>query len=181
MDADFVPRLHVATHTRTACGSRAGEGEGSGWDIEAVVCVCGSSGVEGRLTGLTDTNAAEERGGQREERGEGWRLGRRDRETVVRALTHTEQCTLVYCVCLSQWQPVYHVAINLPTITLWCPGWRPQTGVSLTPAHFVSCHCLRPPLLMLPGPLLFAQNSLVQGWHVVFSHQEIDFRITLRH
>lgn len=69
----------------------------------------------------------------------------------------------MYCVCLSQWQPVYHVDINLSTITLWCPGWRPQTGVSLTPAHFVSWLRLCPFLLTLPRPLLLAKILVCRG------------------
>jgi len=84
---------------------------------------------------LTDTNTAEQRGGQREERRQGSRHGRRDTEMVVRAQTLILEYSVCVCACLSRWQWVCHVAINLSTIILWCPGWKPQTGVSLTPVH----------------------------------------------
>ena len=117
--------------------------------------VWGSSG----LTGDWQADCYSYRWGERraeraEERGmNGQKEGKR--EMIVRVHAHTHSCEL--CVCLSQWQTVYHVAINLPTITLWCPGWRRPTGVFLTPAHFVSWLCVCPFLSALPGLLPFAR------------------------
>lgn len=162
-------RLNVATHTHTltqllgerqvrerCLGDESVKHYSSG--------VWGSPGVEGRLTGwvIRILLRREEGRGRRGARDEGWGGGT-ERWRWGHTHSHTEQCTLVYCVCLRQWQSVYHVAINLPTITLWCPGWRPQTGVSLTPAHFVSWLCLCPPLLTLPRPLPFAKTCVGKG------------------
>lgn len=171
-------RLHDATHTRAltqllgvwqvrrrCLGDESVKHYSSG--------MRGSSGVEGRLTGwliLTQLRREEGRG----ERDECWEGGTQ-RWWLGRTHSHTQQCALVYCVCLSQWQPVYHVAINLPTITLWCPGYRPQTGVSLTPAHFISWVCLCPLLLTHPQTSALCQNSCLQQCDM--EH----FRIHLRH
>lgn len=135
-DNSLLPHMHSLTfwELRERC---LGDENVKHWS--SCVCVCGGvavAAVEGRVTGwlilmLLRSKEGTGRRGERDKGGE-----RRDREMLVRARSHTQTSALWCTVCLSQWQPVYHVAINLPTITLWCPGWRPQTGVSL----FISFH-----------------------------------------
>lgn len=183
-------RLNVATHTHTLTqllGERQVRERCLG--DESVKhyssSVWGSPGVEGRLTGwvICILLRREEGRGRRGARDEGWGGGT-ERWRWGHTHSHTEQCTLVYCVCLRQWQSVYHVAINLPTITLWCPGWRPQTGVSLTPAHFRSrfmALSLSSPPYTPPDLCRLPKLVLVKVWHVALYHQEMEFRIILRH
>lgn len=121
----MLPHIHTYAHTLRQPQAVRQVRERCLGDVSVLHYSSCVQGVEGRLTGwlIPILLRRESRPEGGEERGmnagkERWR----EREMIVR--THTLTHRTVYCVCLSQWQPVYHVAINLPTITLWCPGWR---------------------------------------------------------